>query len=272
MPEPAVYDHTDYRTFVRAWLAAHPKRSQSWLAKQIGVGPAMMSMVLSGERDLGLHLGRTLGSTLGLEDDDLTYFDALVRAAHGPTLAIRRAALHHVRAARDFVQLRQPSPEQFSWFGSWIHLAILGLARFDGFRPEATWIARRLWPEVDEDVVKVALVDLLRAGVLTEAEGAWRVDQRPLGTGRRIHDRELSVAARRLHLDQLDHAALALETFGADERFTASVSIAISRDQLPDLIAALHRFHLEVIEPFREGPPEQLVEVVVALFPRSRTP
>jgi uncharacterized protein (TIGR02147 family) len=266
------YAHADYRSFVRAWLADHPKRSQRWLAKQLDVKPPLVSMILSGQRDLNLQLARRLGEALGLEGEELTYLEALVRADDGPTAEIRRAARHLADALRDFAALRAPEPAHHEWFGSWVHLAILGLAGFDGFLATPEWIAPRLWPEVEPEVVRVAVEELVSGGVLTRTEDGWHVDPTPLGTGRRIAQPELARAARRLHQDQLRHAAQALDTFGADQRLAASVSLAIAEDQLPALMTALNRFHLDLVQPFREGAPEQIVEVLVALFPRSRAP
>ncbi|MEQ1502058.1 MAG: TIGR02147 family protein [Myxococcota bacterium] len=269
---PDLYAHTDYRAFVRAWLEEHPKRSQRWIAAKLGVAPALVSMILAGDRDLGLHHARPFGRILGLEDEPLNYFDALVRAEHGPTHEIRKAARHHVQAMRDFVGQRSPTADQFDWFGSWVHLSILGLARLDGFRPEPAWVCARLWPEVAPEVARAALDDLLAANVLIEADGGWSIDQTPLGTGQRVTQPDLARAARQLHLDQFDHAGRAIDAHGPDRRFTASVSLAVAHENVPRLIAALHRFHLDVIEPFRDGPAEQLVDVVVAMYPRSRAP
>ncbi len=268
-----LYRHDDYRVYIRAWLEAHPKRSQRWLAGQLGVSPGHISMVLSAQRDLGLHHAQPLGRILGHEGDALRYFDALVRAEHAPSLDLRRAARHHLRATQSFMGLQAPLKSQYAWYGSWVHLAILGLATMDGFRADASWICTRLWPAVEAEPVESALRELVDGGVLLQDDDAgWRADTSLRGTGRSVHDRDLARAVHRLHADQLDHAGRAIEQFGADKRVVASVSLPVADGQMPALVSALNRFHIEVVEPFRGQRGGQLVEVMVVLFPRSVAP
>jgi hypothetical protein len=97
-----IYAYDDYRAFTTAWLDSRDRLTQSWLARKVKSVPSFVSMVLRAQRNLSLPDGRVWGMALGLKDDELTYYEAMVRAEHAPTLALRRAARTHMRAARDF--------------------------------------------------------------------------------------------------------------------------------------------------------------------------
>ena len=93
---------------------------------------------------------------------------------------------------------------------------------------------------------------------------------RPISTNRQLSE-ELSRIGRRYHHTQLEHASAALDEQTPDTRHVGSLAVAIDSSRMGELLEALHRFQLEVVEPFRadEGA-DSVVQVSVQMF--SRTP
>ncbi len=255
------YEHANYRTVLRAWLSGPPRRSQERLARSIGTSRSAIAMVLKGDRNIPLSQARAWGEGLGLSTpEELTYWEALVRAEHGESLALRRAARLHVRAVREFLTARRPDADAASLFGRWYAPGVMELSRQPGFDPEPAALAARLWPEGEACEVEAALTGLRDAGLLGPG---------PVATDQEIEG-DLAQAARTYHAAQLDHARAAMDTFSSDERYLASLTVGIRAEDLPKLVATLHRFQLEVVEPHRSDRADSVVQVSVQVFPRTR--
>jgi uncharacterized protein (TIGR02147 family) len=274
MSDDWVYEHDHYCEPIRAWLSADPKRSQSALAKRANVSRSMVAMVLSGKRELPLPQARTWGRALGLEEEEsLTFFEALVRAEVGETIALRRAARQHVAAARQYRSAPRITGEEGSLLAAWFVPVLLELARIGGLPDDPAEAAGLLWPEVDAIIVGEAVRALREQGVLVpEAGGRLRTGGQPLATAREVGE-ELAELVRSYHASQFEHAGVAMRSFGRDVRHVSSLVVAVPSGAVDELIGSLHRFQLDVIEPFRAEPddlgPVRLVQVSVQLFPRT---
>lgn len=267
--DPYAYDN--YRAFIDAWLASKPNLSQAWLAGRAGMSKAFVNMVLRSTRDLALHDARSWADAMSLDDDTRRYFEALVSAEHAPSLQLRRAARLHVDATRAHHNARVVGGEAEPWIGSWVHVSVISLAHQKGFSRDPAWIAERLWPDVSLQEAEDAVTTLIDLGVLVQREdGRWGAHPEPLRTAWQIPPEQAGHAAKRLHKDELDHAALSLDTYTGERRFVASLSLPIRADQLQELIRTAQRTHLDLVEPFRTDDPDAVVEVLLAIYPRTR--
>jgi uncharacterized protein (TIGR02147 family) len=231
----------------------------------------MVSMVLAGARDIPLSQARGWGRALGLQPEQMTYFEALLRAEVGETLALRRAARLHVAAAQQHHDARRMTPEELPLLAHWFVPVLLEMARIGVLTADADAVAARLWPPVDVESVRAVISELVERGALQRTEdGRLATDGRPFATDRDVAA-DPAEAVRAYHVAQLEHAALAMRTFAPEERHVASLVVAVPATALPALIRALHAFHLEVIEPYRTaaGADARLVQVSVQLFPRT---
>lgn len=263
-----LYAHTDYRGLLKAWISSHARRSQATLARKVGVSRSLVAMVLAGSRGITLDTAWAWAKALTLDGEHRAYFEALVRKEHGETLALRKAARLHVRAARDHWNARRPTPGLRRLFGDWTVPVLLELARVGALRPSDE-LAATLWPPTEPEELDQTLEALEAAGALERRAGRLRAAERPLATPRDLGEEDAAFA-RAYHRAQLAHAEQALEELPADTRHLGSVVVAVDPARLPELRQALHRFHLEVIEPYRvvEHEAPAVVQVSVQLLPR----
>lgn len=268
MPNFDVFDHDDYRTLLRAWIAAAPRRSQAMLARLVGVSRSTVAMVLAGERDLPLAQADRWAHAVA-EGQAQLYFVALVRADSPVSLDLRRHARAEAASLRDAHRAHEASIEQQRLLGLWFVPVIVELARTSACQLEPAWLHTRIWPEVPLDQLTSALAALYELGVLsTDEHGAVNVDPRAWTTGTQLEGDEVSRIARAYHQVQLEHATRALEEQRSETRFVGSMTVAVDGTRLPDLIAALQRFQLDAVQPFRSEPTE-VVQVSFQLFARS---
>ncbi|MCB9678034.1 MAG: TIGR02147 family protein [Alphaproteobacteria bacterium] len=264
------FDHAEYRPLIRAWIGARPARSQTLLARRAGVSRSMVAMVLAGERDLPLASAETWADALELEDDGRAYLLLLVKADSPISLDLRRQARAQAAALRDSHYALRPTLRQAQLLGRWFVPVILELVRAGRASLDPEWLAARIWPEVTADEVDETVRALREAGIVTEEDGTMRIDHRPIATNRQLSD-ELSRTGRQYHHVQLEHASRALDEQPPETRWVGSLAVAVDGSRIEEMQQALHRFQLEVIEPFRaDAGADTVVQVSLQLFARTR--
>lgn len=264
------FDFTEYRALVRSWIEARASRSQASLGRKVGVSRSTVAMVLAGERDVPLSRATSWASALDLVDEARAYFMLLVRADSPVSLDLRRLARTQAAAVRDAQLALRPSLQQARLLGRWYVPVILELSRTEGFRLEPAWLTEKIWPEVELGELADTVDALVGLGILRVRDGVTVVDHPPISTNRQLTE-ELSKIGRAYHRTQLEHASVALEEQSSEVRHVASLAVAIDANRLPELRTALHRFQLEVIEPFRvSAGGDTVVQVSVQLFSRTR--
>ncbi len=260
----------DYRSVLRGWLGAEG-RTQAVLARRARVSRSMVSMVLGGERELPLSQARAWGGALGLDGDQLAYFEALVRAEGGETLDLRRAARMHVAAARAWHGARRLGVDAQHLLAKWYVPALIELAQL-GRLDDAASAAGLLWPEVEPAEVERAIGELVDRGVLVgRADGGYTIGTPHGVVTERDVPAEVAEAVRTYHEAQLEHARLAMRVWPAEVRHLGSLVVSLAPEAVAPAIEALHRFHLSLSESLRpaSSASRRLFQISVQLFPRT---
>jgi len=131
-----IFKYTDYSSFLKDYISQLPKRGRgeiSRMAAAIDVHTTLMSLVLSGERDLSPEQTFDLSQYLNLTDAEREYFSAMVqfrRAGHArlkshlkeKLTGLREAALKAERHVEHEKKLTDQHQVQF--YSSWIYSAI----------------------------------------------------------------------------------------------------------------------------------------------------
>jgi len=75
----SIFDHQDYREFLRAWIDSQQGRGASGrLAEAMGISPSMMSLVMKGEKNLSSEQAAELVEFLTLNEIETDYFFVLM--------------------------------------------------------------------------------------------------------------------------------------------------------------------------------------------------
>lgn len=259
-----------YRDVLRAWIDAHPARSQTALARKVGASRSMVGMILSERRDLSEADAEQWGRGLGLEGEDLTYWTALVRMEVGPTLTQRRAARQYARALRDFRCSSSMTKEPLGLLAHWFTTVFLEIARTTGLPSDPGEAASLVWPEVEVSEAAEVLQGLLAHGLVVQDGERLVTDFERLASPRYVPDPIWAPALMRYHRAQLGHADRALSGLPVDQRFYGALTLCVPEGSLPELYERLHTLQLELIEPYRDQPgADTVVQVNFQLFRRS---
>lgn len=171
----SIYDFTDFRAYLKAWLAARPKRgrgeSRRW-AQKLGVSSTMISQVMSGGKPLSLELALELIEALGLSEREGDYFLLLVELDRAGSARLQARARKRIQAAQALAREishriqrdHELSPETKAiYYSSWHYTGIRNLTAVPGHQ-DAESIAERL--RLSRVAVAQAIDFLLAHGLL----------------------------------------------------------------------------------------------------------
>lgn len=269
---PEIYAYTNYRAYLKDWFESRKgKPSVRQAATRVGCSPALLSAVQGGTRDIHPPHTEKLASLVTEDGEGQSYFLALVDYEQGDTLARKREALRRVMAMRRFRTGRRLVDSTWDIFAQWYVPAIAELARCEGFREDAAWIASVMRPQITAAQAAEALVLLQEGGFLARAEdGRLRPTDAVFRTDHEV-DRVERIAVGEWHRHLLDRAREALDTLPGPERHFASASLPMSAELLKELKTVISAFMEDVTSRTTGHASERdrVYQICVQLFPVS---
>lgn len=268
---PPIYEHTDYRAWMRAWFDAKQGRpSIRGFAQRAGASAAMVSSVLAGTRELAPALADQFCAIARLEPEERAYFLELVEFEQAPTRARRHAALERIMATRRFHGAQRGVDAAHLLFSRWYAGAIAELARCEGFREDPDWIAAILRPTISREEAAEGLAMLIAGGVLVRKEDGRLGPSESIWATDREVSRVVSANVATHHREMLTLAQSALERFPRDERHLSTVTLAIPVHAFGEVKDAIGRFVEETTGRYSDMDPcEQVLQLSVQLVPLS---
>jgi uncharacterized protein (TIGR02147 family) len=267
---PMIYEHTDYRNYLRARLAESISQNSSYslraFAKRLGLAPSMLSSVLSGKRNLSRENALRIAHDLDLNQKESEYFCTLVEleAAKSPEarhqLVCRLSGLNSRQTVHDL------SVDYYKIICDWYHSPILemaGLLSFE-YTPEA--LAKKLGISPFE--AQAAIERLERIGLIEKDES---------GLYQKTHDTVVTQALqpnealRRFHRQMLEKAIESLTTQTPQEKKIGSETVAFHPDQLPEVEELMEEFFTKLVALAKRNPqPTEVYHFGVQFFRVTR--
>jgi uncharacterized protein (TIGR02147 family) len=239
------YHREKLRSELNQRSQVNPHYSLRAFARDLGVTPSWLSEFLNGKKGLSVAQARKIVQRLDLSDNEAEVFLLSVRATHARDHRERLSAQAEVRQRLDerrdvkFVNL-----EIQRTVNSWYHLALLELTELEGFKSSPSWIARRL--RLPLVLVKRALADLERAGLLARVNGVYRATSAETETTYDIPSEDI----RQFHVQMLDRAKQALFDQSVFEREFSSMTFSFDMQDLPRAKTFLRQLARQFIEEF----------------------
>lgn len=230
----------DYKTILREELASrcrqNPRYSLRAFARDLKLAPSRLSEVLSGKQGLSRAAADKIARSLGYGAGEIERFCDLVESLHARSKRDRDSARvrlkkHAVPSATYQVQI-----DVFRVIADWYHFGILELTRFDDFKSDSKWIAKRLG--ISEFETQLSLERLTRLGLIVTKGGKIK----PTEEHGLVPDDIPSESVKKFHGQILAKATEALQFQAQSEREFGSEIIAIDRAQLGEAKKMLRDF------------------------------
>jgi DNA-binding MarR family transcriptional regulator len=223
----------------------NPSYSVRSFAKSVGVDQSLLSKLLKGERDLSFPMALKLGQSIGL------------------TIAELQTIL--TQQVKDGANSYNPlNEDQFMIISGWQHFAILELMQTKDFKPQPSWIAKRLGLSAND--VNFAVERLESCGFIKKVSSSRWVCAAP---NNNWSDRGgTNLARQSLQQSLLDKAKGAIDRVDFEARENASLTIAVSRDLLPEIKKRIHKFRDEINElAMSYGKADEVYQACIAFYP-----
>lgn len=269
--EISIYEYRDYRAFLRDFYQQSKKRGFSYRAfsRRAGLSsPNYLKLVIEGERNLSQTMAERFASACGLDDEQARFFTTLVEHNQAKDSEDKLRAEQQLYAFARFRKVHRLRSELTDYYTTWYVPVVRELASRSDFERDPKWVARQVRPRISVSQARKALSILERTGMLVEQDGRW-TQADPLVTT--PHEIPLPAVAA-FHRAMMGMASQAIDTVAREERDISSVTMCVSRKQLPEIKERIQAFRRELLKLSAAGEhdPEQVVQLNMQFFPLSK--
>ena len=242
---PTVFDYPDIPHFLCDLLARKQTRNprysiRAW-SRQLGLNsPSLLLNVLKGERRLNPTLGAKIARHVKFTPEEKKYFDTLVLAGLARTdeeKELYSRILNRLQPDKERSELKLA---HFGFINDWHYLAILELFALRDFRPDASYISRRLREKISLRTVELALRRLQQLGLIGKNSKAElvRLSGNPV-----VKDEIPDKAVQSHHTQMMEQAKCALEEQTVEERDFRATKLPIRKADFAAAKELIKEFH-----------------------------
>ncbi len=241
-------------------IKANPAYSARAFARDIGVSPAFVTMILNGKKTINLNRAVEISQALKLQEKEK---QALINAT------MQEAGMDlQVKGVLNRKELIDLSEEQFMVIADWYHFAILDLATTKSFKADTKWIAKRL--TLSPLQVEVAIARLIKVGLLKETGGTFK----------KVHEKiemptKLSLTAVREHHRQMMERAkeqlTKTDQKSFENRMISSMTFSADAERIAEARQKVLDFQQELANFLSAGTNcTEVFQLNVQLFPHTK--
>lgn len=265
---PSVLDYLDYRQFLRDRLTALQAKgarfSQRAIAKQAGFkSPQLLSMIVSGQRSLTAAMVPTLGRAIKLDERECKYFDLIVGLNQAESDEQRADILERIRVSFLNGIFKDIPDEGLEILRYWYLPALREIVAVKK-TAKVEWMADQL--SLTREQVKHGLKLLLDKGYLRQDGDVYLRSEPSIHTPDKVYP--MMIANYNLQILQ---QAFKAHGYARDKRYFESLTFAMPKSLMPELVEVIKRFFREVdVLVESHGAREEVCQLNVQLFPLTR--
>jgi uncharacterized protein (TIGR02147 family) len=247
-----IFEHQNYRTYLRAVLVSrisiNPAYSLRCLAMELGISPALLSLVISGRKNFSTDRALGVAQKLELNRSESEYFCALVQFETAKTETLKNQCLEKMRRLNRNKPITDLNTDFFHVIAEWYHIPILLMTDLDDFELSPKSAAKHLGISVLE--ASAALDRLQRLELLErDTAGRWRrVPENGL-----FKSETANRGLQHFHRQMLMMAMRSLETQDNREKVVGSQTFSVDVEQLPAARKMIEEFLNAVAGHFDKG-------------------
>lgn len=272
-----IYLYTDYRVYLKDFYSwkkqVTPGFSYRVFSRRAEVkAPNFLQWLIEGKRNLAIGTIPRVCVALGLCGQDMDYFQNLV--LFNQSSSIKEKTEHFLKLAelRKLSNVTLVNEIQLEHYQNWYNEAIRELLRYYRFVPSEKYayrkLARLLSPEINENVARKAVKQLLKLGFISTAEdGSLKQAEQFISTGDEID----SFLIKTFHKTMITLAGESLDRFPREVRDISSVTMSISDDGFDLIKKEIQLFRKRILEIVKvDKVPENVYQLNFQFFPLTK--
>lgn len=267
---PDLFEHTDYRAFLREYLEARKKKdsffSIRYFAQKAGTDAGTIVKILQGQLHLSSKRVTGIVEACRFDEREADYFRTLVdfgKAKTGPEI---RRTFERLGALKG-VSSRTLEENQYAFYQKWHHSAVRAAVGMLPFKGDFRSLAASLVPAISVAQARESIDLLQKLGLVGEGvDGIWHVTDAVITTGEKWR----GAAVREFQKQTLDLAALSLDRDPVDLREHSTVTLTLRRSDLPMLKRRAAEFRQDLLKIAAEATEEDAAfQVNIQIFPMA---
>ncbi len=226
--------------------STNARYSQRALARDLNVSHSLLSLILSGKREMSAEFTQALIEASALPLDEIE--------------VVKAGLPQDLPDSYERLEL-----EKFEMIADWIHYAILSLLETPNSQWEPSWVAVRLGQPISK--IRQAMARLEQLGFVKKlGSGRWQQATAPL-----IMENKRSSAATKLFNRRLLNKAIdSMETCDFEERDLSSTTFTLNPRFIPYAIERIQNFRRSLTNELENlGEQTAVYALTVQLFPLS---
>jgi uncharacterized protein (TIGR02147 family) len=267
--EPDVLHYSNYRTYLADYYefkkSESPIFSYRFFAGKAGLtSPNYLKLIMDGQRNLTKKSLVKFAAALGLKGLRAEFFENLVFFNQAKATSDRNEFYGKILRTRAKAGLKKLDEAQFQLYSHWRHIVVRELAALKGFRPDASWVAKRLGKAITEKEAEESLNLLGRLGLLKKTANGFAQSDVNITTS----DEVRSLLVKNYHHQMIGMAATSLDNLPAGKRDVSSITIPIRTRDFAKLKEQIQLMRKELLNLAAEpGAGEDVVQVNIQIFP-----
>lgn len=213
--------------------------SQRAFARKLALSSSALSEIMRGKRKTSAKLRERILSRLDLDESSLI----------GPSKAVPS-------------KLLQLSHDQYSVISDWYYFALLSLMETESYKPNVSWISKRL--KISPNEVKLVFQRLKRLGMI---EGKSIQTYRATGKSFSSTDGAFSIPLRRAHKKNLELAAESIHNVPLELRDLCAMTLCLDPKDLPEAVRRIRAFRAELTQFLESRSKQEVYKLCIQLFP-----
>lgn len=255
---PEIYDHLDYREYLRAHVQWKRESSRSvslrQIAGKIGVDHSLLTKILQSTRHLTPANVPGVCNWLKLDEARCTYFDEMLAYARARNDESVRRHFERLLELRP-VEKRRLEAAHYEYFQSWHHVAVRSLLDwYEFYGADWTALGSMLVPAITGIQARESVELLQRLGlVIRDATGRFRPSSTHLSTGERWH----SAAVRTFQRETIRLSEGAVDRIARERRDVSTLTIALASSCLDEIREVLKEARARIVKIADRLPSEE---------------
>jgi uncharacterized protein (TIGR02147 family) len=262
-----VFEHQDYREFLRTTLSKKVNGSARAFSEKLGISTSFLSEIMSAKKNLSVDLAFKIAIKLNLTEGESQYFCMLVQLEQEKDPLFREELSRRLSDLNPQRKSHDLSADLFRSISEWYHSAILELTYVAGpaLTPEAA--AHSLG--ITKAEAETAIERLLRLELLEkDANGALKKSHNYITSQSHVPHSAL----REFHRQFLAKAETALSISTPTERMSATDVMAFDSRQLENVDRLSQEFSAAVMKLAEKAKTKDSVYALsVNFFPITKT-
>jgi len=248
----------------------NPKYSLRSFARDLDVNPAFVSRLLNGKQEIPNARLNQIAKILDMDSLTLKELKKSMAFVVLREMGLSPADLGHSKVNSLLLfDDRAMTAKEMNVLDPWYNITIMELVTCSNFKPEASWIARRL--KLTTEQVEKSLSYLIQNEYLSRnEEGNFMKTNKQL----RLPTKQSVGIIRQFHKSMMELAVKEMfqKTGEKDfaERLITSTSIAVNKENIPKAKERMLEMQIEISNILRQGECTEVFDLTLALFPLTQ--